>query len=207
MGAAMLIEMRGLRRILFFGALCLSLAATATAQGGTGTKPDGQEIVRGLSPKDFALVGPHFADSDITSREADNIAAALKDVLDLDVEDRWIITDPKARAQRRPTNRERREMLEEFRVTLVAALPGNGHLYVMRNAPYNPDADGVNGRLLIVETSPAAASLLGESSGWGVATRQRPGQAYPTLVFISHLSAMDSGMEVLDFDHGRYVKK
>jgi hypothetical protein len=206
-GAAMLIEMRQLRCILFLGALSLCLPATATAQGGTGTKPDDQEIVHGLSLKDFALVGPHFADSDITSREADNIAAALKDVLDLDVQDRWIITDPKARAQRHPTNRERRDMLGEFRVTQVAVLPGNVHLYVMRNAPYNPDADGVNGRLLIVETSPGAASLLGESSGWGVATRPRPGQAYPTLVFISHLSAMASGMEVLDFDHGKYVKR
>ncbi|HEV2484671.1 MAG TPA: hypothetical protein VGT08_03975 [Terracidiphilus sp.] len=203
----MLIQMRESLRHLFFGALFLCFAATATSQAGTGTKPDRQGIARGLSPKDFALVGPHFADSDVTPREADNIAAALKDVLDQDVEDRWISTDPKANVQRRPTNRERREMLQEFRVTQVAALPSNAHLYVMRNAPYNPDSDGVNGRLLIVETSPSAASLLGESFGWGVATRRQPGQPYPTLVFISHLSAMDSGMEVLDFENGRYVKK
>jgi hypothetical protein len=207
MGRAMLIEMRELRYILSFGALCLCLAATAAAQGGAGTKPDSQEIARGLSPKDFALIGPHFADADITSREAENIAGALKDVLDRDVQDRWIISDPKARAQRTPTNRDRREMLEEFRVTQVAALPGNAHLYVMRNAPYNPDADGVNGRLLILEVSPSTATLLGESFGWGVATRRRPGQPYPTLVFISHLSAMDAPMEVLEFDNGRYVKK
>ena len=85
--------------------------------------------------------------------------------------------------------------------------PGHAHLYVMRNAPFMPEGDGVNGRLLIVESSPAGTRLLGEGAGWGVATRLMPREIYPVLVFIAHMSAEDSELEVHEFEGGKYIRK
>ena len=78
------------KRLTTLIALSVWVAAAAAQTGAETARRDG-ELLRNLPTlRDYALVGVKLPYSDVTLREADNIAAALRDVLYRDVEDRWI---------------------------------------------------------------------------------------------------------------------
>lgn len=90
--------MESWKRLMALIALSLCVAAAAMEKTSAETaRRDGQLLHNLPTLRDYALVGLKLPYSDLTPLEADNLAVALRDVLDRDVEDRWIVADAKAR--------------------------------------------------------------------------------------------------------------
>jgi hypothetical protein len=192
------------RGLLCFETLILCLTAASMAQGGKEKLSAAPDPFLGFSLKDFKLVDQKFAEASIPSGQKSQIAVTLAAVLDRAFEDERLYADAKAGSDR-PTSRQRREILNQSAILVIAALPNHGHLYIVRIVT-SPPLGGPNGGFEIVEASPSGARFLGEGFGWGLAARRRPGQAYPTLTFIAAHGALDNPVETLHYEKAKYVR-
>jgi hypothetical protein len=175
------------------------------AQGGKEKLSAAPDPFLGFSLKDFKLVDQNFAEASIPSGQKSQIAVTLAAVLNRGFEDERLYADAKGGSDR-PTSRQRREILNQSAILAIAALPNNGHLYIVRIVTFPPHLGGPNGGFEIVEASPSGARFLGEGFGWGVAARRRPGQVYPTLTFIAAYGALDDPLETLHYEKAKYVR-
>ncbi len=193
------------RGLLCFETLILCLTAASMAQGGKEKLSAAPDPFLGFSLKDFKLVDQNFAEASIPSGQKSQIAVTLAAVLNRGFEDERLYADAKGGSDR-PTSRQRREILNQSAILAIAALPNNGHLYIVRIVTFPPHLGGPNGGFEIVEASPSGARFLGEGFGWGVAARRRPGQVYPTLTFIAAYGALDDPLETLHYEKAKYVR-
>jgi hypothetical protein len=203
-GAVMLAEGHKRRRLIGFKTLVLCLTAASMAQGGKEKLAATPDPFLGFSLKDFKVVDQNFADASIPSGQKSQIAETLAAVLDRAFEDERLYAAAKAGSDR-PTSRQRREILNQSAILAIAALPNNGHLYIVRIVT-SPPLGGQNGGFEIVEAFPLGARFLGEGFGWGVAARRRPGQVYPTPTFIAAYGALDNPVETLHYERPKYVR-
>ena len=192
--------------------LTLSLITASMAQDRKGKLPPAPGPFLVYSLQDYRLqtflsVDQNFANAPIPAGEKSHIAGALVPELDRAVEEDNLYADVKAHLETGgPTRQDRRKILDYSAILAIAALPHDGHLYIIRiDIPSRPSG-GPNSGFEIVEASPLGARFLGESDGWGVAALPRPGQIYPTLMFIAHLGADDAGLYALRYKQGKYVR-
>lgn len=125
------------RGLLCFETLILCLTAASMAQGGKEKLSAAPDPFLGFSLKDFKLVDQNFAEASIPSGQKSQIAVTLAAVLNRGFEDERLYADAKGGSDR-PTSRQRREILNQSAILAIAALPNNGHLYIVRIVTFPP---------------------------------------------------------------------